>query len=295
MATANTTAKFKSRSPGMEVWFRLRKSPIAMISLAVLVLLVLIAIFADLIVPYERALALGQGGRLLPPGSPGHILGTDNLGRDMFARIIHGTRIALIIGLSAAFTTVTIATVLACICAMFGGWIDNVIMRVADILRCVPSVAIALIIVASLGGGIPQLIVALMLAALPMHIGMIRSRALSVANMEYIESAVALGGNRAYIIGRHMVPNLISIIIVNGTAQISMSIMIGASLGFLGLGVSPPTPEWGTMLAEGLPFMLRNQYLVFVPGIVLTGASLFFNTFGDCLRDAFDPQLKGKS
>jgi len=285
----------KGRSPGMEVWSRLRSSPIAVLSMSVVGALVLIGIFADIIVPYEQALTLGAGDRLLPPGSPGHLLGTDNLGRDMFARIIHGTRIALIIGLTSATITVVIATLLACVCAMFGGWVDNVIMRLTDILRCVPSIAIALIIVASLGGGIPQLIIALIFSALPMHINMIRSRALGIVNMEYMESAVALGGRRFYIIVRHMIPNLISIIIVNGTAQISMSIMIGATLGFIGLGVSPPTPEWGTMLAEGLRFMLRNQYMVVVPGLVLAGSALFFNTLGDCLRDAFDPQLKGKS
>jgi peptide/nickel transport system permease protein len=285
----------KVHSPGREVWDRLRSRPLAVIAMAGVAFLVFIAVFADLFYPYQAAITQAAAEKLMDPGTPGHPLGTDNFGRDILARLIHGARTALIIGVVSAFTSVLISTVLACLCAMFGGFVDQVIMRVIDVISCIPSLVVALAICAALGNGIPQLIVALVFSSLPMHIKMIRSVALSVAKMDYVESAVALGGKPFYIMVRHMWPNLASIIIINGTAQVSMSIMIGATLGFIGLGVKAPTPEWGTMLAEGLDFIIRKQYMVLIPGIVLAVAALFINTFGDCLRDAFDPHLKGKA
>ena len=288
-------AKTKRRGQGREVWDRLRRRPLAVFALAGVALLVLVAIFADVIIPYEMAIKQVAKEKLLAPGTAGHILGTDNFGRDIFARIIHGTRTALLIGVTSAVCASVIGTVLACVCAMVGGWADQIIMRIIDVISCIPGLVVALAICAALGNGVPQLIFALTFSALPMLTKMIRSQALSVSKMDYVESSIALGGRPAYIMVRHLVPNLASIIIINGTAQVSMSIMMGATLGFIGLGIKAPTPEWGTMLSDGLSYMMRNQYMVMVPGIVLALAALFINTFGDCLRDAFDPQLKGKS
>jgi peptide/nickel transport system permease protein len=287
--------KTKRRSPGREVWERLKSSPLAMASLAGVLLFVFIGVFADVFYSYDYAIKQFPLEKLLPPGTPGHLLGTDNFGRDLLARMIHGTRTALVIGIVSSFASVVISAILACLCAMFGGIVDNIIMRIIDVISCIPSLVVALAICAALGNGIPQLIVALLFSSLPMHVKMFRSVALTVSKMEYVESAVALGGKPWYIMVRHLWPNLASIIIVNGTAQISMSIMMGATLGFIGLGVKAPTPEWGTMLSEGLKYMMRNQYMVLIPGIALALAALFVNTFGDCLRDAFDPQLKGKA
>lgn len=291
----NNKRRIKKRSQAAETWARIKKQPLAMFSLGVVMLLVFVAVFADLIVPYSEAINQVALDKLLPPGTNGHILGTDNFGRDIFARIIHGTRTALQIGVISAFSSVVVSTLLACLCAMIGGMVDNVIMRIIDVISCIPSLVLALAICAALGNGIPQLIVALFFSGLPMHTKMIRSVALGVAKMDYIESAVALGARPWYIMIRHLCPNLASIIIINGTAQISMNIMMGATLGFVGLGVKAPTPEWGTMLADGLSYMMRNQYMVLVPGLVLALAALFINTFGDCLRDALDPRLKGKA
>ncbi|MDL2294189.1 ABC transporter permease [Ruminococcaceae bacterium OttesenSCG-928-D13] len=288
-------SKTKRRSQGREVWERLRSRPLAMVSLAGVILLVLVAVFADLIVPYDEAIKQVAKSKLLEPGTSGHILGTDNFGRDIFARIIHGTRTALLIGVTSAASAAVVSTILACVCAMVGGWVENIIMRIIDVISCIPGLVVALAICAALGNGVPQLIFALTFSALPMLTKMIRSQALSVSKMDYVESSIALGGRPAYIMVRHLIPNLASIIIINGTAQVSMSIMMGATLGFIGLGIKAPTPEWGTMLSDGLSYMMRNQYMVLVPGIVLALAALFINTFGDCLRDAFDPQLKGKA
>lgn len=298
---ANTAAAkankdmYKKRGQMYQAWQRMKTQPLAVISLVVVVGLIFIAIFADLIVPYSKAIQQVAADKLMPPGSPGHILGTDNFGRDFFARIIHGTRTAMEIGIISAGCSIVVSTILACLCAMLGGWVDNVIMRVIDVISCIPQLVLALAICAALGNGIPQLIFALFFSALPMFTKMIRSVALGVAQMDYVESSIALGGKPSYIMWRHLVPNLASVIIINFTAQVSMNIMMGATLGFVGLGVKAPTPEWGTMLADGLNYMLRNQYMVLVPGIVLALASLFISSLGDCLRDALDPQLKGRA
>ena len=271
---ANTTAaaatakpkRTKKNSQGREICGRLCHRPTAMIALAGCAIMLFLAIFADLLVPYEMAIKQVASEKLVPPFSPGHLLGTDNFGRDILARIIHGARTALEIGLLATAASIVVSTILACVAAMLGGKVDNLIMRIVDILSCIPGMVTALAICASLGNGIPQLVTALTISGIPMHTKMIRSMALSVSK-----------------------------IIINGTAQVSINIMQGATLGFIGLGVKAPTPEWGTMLSDGLSFMLRNQYMVLIPGIVLCLAALCINTFGDCLRDAFDPQLKGKS
>ncbi|RCX16054.1 peptide/nickel transport system permease protein [Anaerobacterium chartisolvens] len=287
--------KSTKNSQGREVWHRLSSRPVAMIAFVGVSLLILIAIFADLIVPYEMAIKQIATDKLMPPGSPGHLLGTDNFGRDIFARIIHGTRTALQIGLISAASSLFISAILASVCSMLGGIVDNIIMRVIDVISCIPGLVVALAICAALGNGVPQLIVALTFSGLPMHTKMVRSVALTLSKMDYVESAVALGGKPSYIMYRHLFPNLTSIMIINGTAQVSMNIMMGATLGFIGLGVKAPTPEWGTMLASGLNFMMRNQYMVLVPGLVLAISALLINTLGDCLRDAFDPQLKGRA
>ncbi len=285
----------KKNSQLREVWDRLRHRPTAMIALAGCLIMIFLAVFADLLVPYEAAIKQVATEKLLKPFTPGHLLGTDNFGRDILARVIHGARTALEIGLIPAILSLLISMILACASAFLGGWVDNIIMRIIDVISCIPGMVVALAICASLGNGIPQLLVALTISGVPMHTKMIRSVALSVAKKDFVESAVALGGKSSYIMWRHMCPNLASVIIINGTGQVSMNIMQGATLGFIGLGVKPPTPEWGTMLSDGLSFMLRNQYMVLIPGIVLCLAALCINTFGDCLRDAFDPQLKGKS
>lgn len=294
--TANDGKKrMKKRGQMAEAWARMKTQPIAVVSFGVVAVLVFVAIFADLIVPFSKAITQVAADKLLPPGTAGHILGTDGFGRDMFARIIHGTRTALEIGVISAGASIVVSTFLACLCATVGGWVDDLIMRFIDVVSCIPSLVMALAICAALGNGIPQLVFALFFTGLPMHTKMVRSVALGVAKMEYVESAVALGASPGYIMMRHMIPNLASVIIINGTAQVSMNIMMGATLGFVGLGVKAPTPEWGTMLADGLSYMLRNQYMVLVPGLVLALAALFINSLGDSLRDALDPQLKGRA
>ena len=287
--------KRKKNSQRREVWDRLKQHPIAMIALAGCLFIIFIGVFADVIVPYSMAINNEAMEKLLPAFSPGHIFGTDNFGRDIFARIIHGTRTALIIGMVSTIISIVISTILASVAAMSGRAADNIIMRIIDVLSCIPGTVLALAICASLGNGIPQLVIAISISGIPMHTKMIRSVSLTVANKEYIEAAMILGAKQGYIIRRHLVPNLASIILINGTTQVSINIMQGATLGFIGLGVKAPTPEWGTMLSEGLNYMIGYPHMVLIPGIALCLAAFFINTLGDSLRDAFDPQLKGKA
>jgi peptide/nickel transport system permease protein len=232
--------------------------------------------------------------KLLVPGLE-HIFGTDNFGRDMFARIIHGARVILLVGGGAVSIAAVIAITLGCCASLFGGKVDLVIMRIIDILNSIPSLVISLAICAGLGNGIWQLIVALSVSNVAMYTRMIRSKAISIVNMEYIESARVLGGSTSHIIIRHLVPNLISVILVTGTAQISINITMCATLSFIGLGIQAPRPEWGLMLSGGIAHMLRYPYMVIIPGLAIVITSLCISTFGDCLRDAFDPQLKGRA
>ena len=289
------TNQTKAHSSWYEAWQRLRHQPIAMIALGGIILIILLAIFADLLADYNSmAIAQNAADKLQGP-SWNHLLGTDKFGRDLFARIIHGGRIALLMGVVSTAMSLLIATLLACIGALGGNRVDNVIMRIMDILSSIPGLVIALAICAGLGAGLWQLIVALTVQAIPYQTRMVRSRALSIAQNEYVEAARTMGSGNGHIIFRHLMPNLASIIIVTGTGNVAYNILMGATLSFIGLGVAAPRPEWGLMLSESMMYMARYPYITIVPGLAIVLTALCFNTFGDYLRDAFDPQLKGKA
>ncbi|NLT39375.1 MAG: ABC transporter permease [Clostridiales bacterium] len=290
-------SSLKRNSQGREVWRRLRGRKLAMISLGAVIFVVLIAVIADFVYPYKTwAIEQQASLKLLKPFQDwSHWLGCDHLGRDMGARIFHGTRVALLIGIGSTFLALFLGTVLACICALYGGKADLIIMRIIDILSSVPHIIISLAICSGLGNGIWQLVTAITIGGISIHTRMVRSVAISVAQMEYVESSMALGGSAGHIMFKHLIPNIMSIIIIQGASNIAGNILIVATLSFIGLGIKPPRPEWGSMLNEGLTYMMRYPFMVFVPGIALVFTSLSINTFGDCLRDAFDPQLKGKA
>jgi peptide/nickel transport system permease protein len=285
----------KKKSLFNEVWGRLKKNKRAMVSLSVIVILFGLAIFADLIANYDlRAVKQNVANRLLFP-TIDHWFGTDLYGRDIFARIIHGTRIALILGFGATSISIIIASILGSTAAYFGGKFDYVVTRIVDTLLAIPSLLLALALVASIGSGLIQLVIAISLGQIANFTRIIRSAALSVVNLEFIEAGKALGASHSWIVLRYVIPNIIGIVLIQGAMQVSMNILMGATLSFVGLGIQVPIPEWGAMLAEGLSYMQYRPYLVIVPGIFLMITALSINTFGDCLRDAFDPRLKGKS
>ena len=291
----NIEKKFRKRGQSFEVWSRLKKQKVAMFSLAGIILLVVIAIFADLIANYDlTVIAQNVDARLQFPNLT-HWFGTDSYGRDFFARIIHGVRTAMLMGVLATIISLFISTVIGCITAYFGKTVDMVIMRIMDIISAIPSLIISIAIVAGLGNGLWQLIIALAVGAIAPNVRMIRSVALGVSRMDYIEAAIAQGAGTGRILRKYIFPNIISMVIIQGTQMVAGNILIGAALSFIGLGIKPPSPEWGVMLSEGVSYMQTYPFLVIIPGLAIVFTSLVIMTFGDSLRDAFDPHLKGKA
>lgn len=283
---------YKKVSQAAEVWHRLKKSKLAMLGLFFIVVLTFVAIFADLIADYET-LALEQNimDRLQGP-SLAHWFGTDEQGRDLFARIIHGARISLGLGLACTFLSALCGLILGSICGYFGGIVDSIVMRVLDCIMCIPGVLMALALVAALGQSLTNLVIALTISYIPSFTRIVRASVMTVAGNEYVEAARASGLSTPRIITKYILPNAAGPIIVEVTMNVASIIKAVASLSFIGLGVVAPTPEWGGMLSEAREFMRYDPHLVIFPGLAIVITSLAFNLLGDGLRDALDPRLK---
>lgn len=287
-------AKTKSNNAYAEAWRRLRKNKVAMASLVVIALLLLMTIFADLIVPYSAAITNNAALQMAEPSAE-HWFGCDHLGRDLFARVIHGSRISLLLGFGTTLIITFIAVVLGTTAAYFGGKFDSLLMRAFDILISIPSVLLALAISAGFGNGVPQLIVAITIGQLASFTRVIRSAVLNLVDQEYIEAERALGLNHARIILTHIIPNAMGTILVQATMQVARNILMGALLSFLGLGAPIPTPEWGQIASDGINYLRYTGHIVIFPTVFITITALAINLFGDGLRDALDPRLKGKA
>lgn len=281
----------KKRSQFKEVWRRLKKSKPAMFGLIVLSLLILTAIFAEQIIPYKKALEMNAAIRLKPP-SLEHIFGTDAYGRDLFARVLHGGRRSLLIGFGATAGALFFGWIIASIVSYYGTRVDNLLMRLMDIIAAVPMTLMALAVVSALGPTLQNLIIAIAFARIPTFARIIRSSMLGVVDAEYIEAAHTGGAGALRIILKHITPNVSGTMIVQTTMATAQLILIAASLSFLGLGVQLPTPEWGALLSEAREFMRTTPYLMVFPGIFMILTSLSLNLLGDGLRDALDPKLK---
>ncbi len=289
MKVDSTEKKKLSRSA--EVWRRYRKSPTAMIGLAIISVIILSAIFADIIVPYDYGIKQVIPDRLQGPPLK-HLFGTDDLGRDLFSRVIHGSRSSLVLGILTTAVATLIGGFLGGICAYYGNRVDNIIMRLLDVITSIPSTLLSLSIVAALGPGIRNLVIAITVSRVPTFARVIRSAVLNIVNQEYIEAAKAGGTRNLRIMLRHVYPNAMSPIIVQCTMSISQLILQAAGLSFLGMGMQPPAPEWGALLNSARDFMRTAPHLMLFPGIAIVLAALAFNLVGDGLRDAFDPRLK---
>ena len=289
MKVDSTEKKKLSRSA--EVWRRYRKSPTAMIGLAIISVIILGASFADIIVPYDYGIKQVIPDRLQGP-SLKHLFGTDDLGRDLFSRVIHGSRSSLVLGILTTAVATLIGGFLGGICAYYGNRVDNIIMRLLDVITSIPSTLLSLSIVAALGPGIRNLVIAITVSRVPTFARVIRSAVLNIVNQEYIEAAKAGGTRNLRIMLRHVYPNAMSPIIVQCTMSISQLILQAAGLSFLGMGMQPPAPEWGALLNSARDFMRTAPHLMLFPGIAIVLAALAFNLVGDGLRDAFDPRLK---
>ncbi|MBU5311670.1 ABC transporter permease [Tissierella carlieri] len=282
----------KKRSQWSEVWRRLRKNKMAMLGLTIIVILILLALFADIIADYEEvAIKMNTSIRLQGP-SKEHILGTDELGRDIFARMIHGARVSLKVGIIAVGIAIIIGGTLGAIAGFYGGKLDNVIMRAMDIFLAIPSILLAIAIVSALGTSMLNLMIAVGISSIPSYARIVRASVLSIKDQEFIEAAKAIGAKDTRIILKHILPNSMAPIIVQGTLGVAGAILSTAGLSFIGLGIQKPAPEWGAMLSSGRQFIREAWHVTTFPGIAIMITILSLNLLGDGLRDALDPRLK---
>lgn len=284
--------KRKARSQVREVWDRLKKQPVAVIGFFIFLAIVLLAIFAPLIVNYETDV-IGQNAaeRLMAPCLQ-HPFGTDEMGRDLLARIIYGARFSLRVGILATIISAIVGIPAGAIAGYFGGTVDNIIMRIADIIGGIPSMLLAMCIVAALGTGDTNLIIAIGFASVNVYTRVTRAAVLSVSGSEYVEAARAVGESEPEIIIKHILPNCLSPIIVQTTLRVATSIIRASSLSFIGLGIAPPSPEWGAMLTAGRQYLRGHAYMTIFPGLAIMVTVMSLNLLGDGLRDAMDPKQK---
>ena len=283
--------KSRTREQLSEFWRRFRKNRSAVIGLVLLILLVGMALFADVIVPYSRCVEQVGAERLQSPSSE-HIFGTDEFGRDLFARVVHGSRYSLFIGVATSLMALVAGAVLGASAGYFGGMVDNIICRIVDVFMCVPPILLSLAVVAALGTSMRNLIIAITISCIPGNVRLIRSVVLTVAEQDYVDVARSYGTSNARIIFRYVLPNAMGPIIVNTTMAISDMILSAAGLIFIGMGIQPPSPEWGALLSAAQNYIFTSPYLLFFPGIFILLSSLSFNLVGDGLTDALDPKLK---
>lgn len=274
-------------------WLRMRRNPLAMAGLAIVAVLLVFAAAAPMIAPYDP-LAQDLGRRLLPPGTPGHWLGTDDFGRDIWSRIVYGARITLRIVALVAVTAPVIGLLVGTVAGYFGGWIDAVLMRITDIFLAFPRLILALALVAVLGPGINNAVLAIALTAWPPYARVARAETLTVRSSDYIAAVRLQGAGAGRIILGHVMPMCLSSVIIRVTLDMAGVILIAAGLGFLGLGVQPPVPEWGLMISSGRKFLFEQWWVATMPGLAIFIVSLGFNLLGDGLRDVLDPRSAGR-
>ncbi len=271
-------------------WSQLRRNKLAMLGLGIVVVLVLMAIFANVIAPYDPL----RGGdlrteRLLPP-SWAHLMGTDDQARDIFSRIVHGSRLTLMVVALVAIIATPIGLAVGTTAGYFGGWVDTILMRITDIVLAFPRLIRALAFVAALGPGIENAIIAIAITSWPPYARLARAETLTIRNTDYIDAIRLQGARAPRIIWGHVVPLCMSSVIVRVTLDMAGIILTAAGLGFLGLGAQPPQPEWGAMIASGRRFIIDFWWVATMPGIAIFVVSLGFNLLGDGLRDVLDPK-----
>ncbi len=280
----------KKKSRIMETWRRLRKNKIAMVSLAVLILVILVAVFAPYIAPYSYEVA--DMSNALSGPTKEHWLGTDRLGRDVLSRLIYGAQQSLQMGVISVGISAVIGIFIGSIAGYFGGWVDNLLMRLLDIYQSIPMMLLCITFAAILGPSLRNAIIALGISRIPAFARLMRASILTVRDSEYVEAAKCCNASSFRIITTHIIPNAIAPVIVDLTMSIGGAILAGAGLSFVGLGTQAPIAEWGAMISDARNFLRANGALALYPGLCIMLTVLGFNLLGDGLRDALDPKLK---
>ncbi|MBE5957092.1 MAG: ABC transporter permease [Lachnospiraceae bacterium] len=289
---SNNTKSLKKRSQLGEIWQRLTRNKAAMFGLFIFLLLIFCAIFADQIADYDTKVIAPDYDHLCEGPSADHWFGTDELGRDIFARVVHGSRISLVVGIISVSVSLLFGGFFGAIAGYYGGTIDNIIMRIMDIFLAVPSILLAMTIVAAFGTELVFVMIAIGVSGIPNFARIVRAAVMSVKDQEFVEASKAMGASNATIIFKEIIPNCLAPIIVQATLAVASAILSTSSLSFIGLGVKPPTPEWGAMLASGRDYMRDAVHLTVFPGLAIIITILALNLLGDGLRDALDPRLK---
>lgn len=280
----------KKQSQAGEITKRFFRNKAAVLSLVIILILCFCALFPQVVAPYgydDQNLS-----RLFVSPGRAHLFGTDNFGRDIFSRVIYGCRTSLMIGLASVSISCVIGIVIGCLAGYYGTVTDNILMRIMDIMLAIPNILLAMSIVAALGTGTQNLILAIGIGAVPGYARIVRASILSVKDQEYIEAARSIGASSWRIILKHILPNCLAPIIVQATMNIATAILSTAGLSFIGLGIEPPTAEWGSMLSAGRAYLRDHWFVVTFPGLAIMTTVFAFNLFGDGLRDALDPKLK---
>ncbi len=286
----NGAVKRRKKSNFVQVMERLSRNKGSMVAVVFLVLLILIAIFAPLVAPYDPLQLDMTCANAVP--SLAHPFGCDALGRDILSRLIYGARWSLSLGLISSLCATLFGIILGCVAGFFGGWVETLIMRFCDIIQAIPGMLLSIVISTVMGSGFINTIIALSIGPIAGACRILRAQILSERSKEYLEAAASIDCSTPRIMFVHMLPNVISPLIVTCAMGTGLTIMQAASLSYIGLGVQPPTPEWGAMLSAGKTFILTYPHMVIFPGLCIAIVVFAINVFGDGLRDAMDPRLK---
>ena len=262
---------------------------LAVVAGLALVAAVLAAVLAP-VLPLVDPDTVDTPNRLRPPGSPGHALGTDEFGRDLLARLVWGARVSLLAGVATAAASMLVGVVLGVLGGFYTGWVETVVMRLTDVLMAFPYILLAIAIVGGLGPGLRNAMLAIAIVGFPIYTRLVRSIVLSLREREFVEAARALGATDPIILGRHILPHLLSPVIVAFSLDVGFKILATAGLSFLGLGTQPPTADWGSMLATGRQFVILSPHVAMLPGLAIFVVVLALNLVGDALRDLLDPR-----
>jgi len=279
--------------PDKKALIKFFRNPLTLMGSLIVLLLLITTAFAPLLAPYGPT-AIKMADKLLAPCAA-HPMGTDELGRDILSRVLYGARISIMVGLEVVGAAILIGTVTGAICGYFGGWIDEIFMRVTDMFLAFPSLVLAMAIAAALGPSLTNAVIAASVTWWPWYTRLVRAQVLALREFEFVEAARASGNTRAGVIRKYILPNCLSPIIVQATMDIGFAIQLTAGLSFIGLGAQPPTPDWGSMVSIGRKYMMEQWWYITFPGLAIFLVVLGFNLLGDGLRDYLDPRLKNVS